>query len=39
MLALDFSLCRQTQKAPLPQILVLAFNFESAGNKAFVFIR
>jgi hypothetical protein len=37
MLALDFLPCRQTQKAPLPQICALAFNFESAGNKAFVF--
>jgi hypothetical protein len=36
MLALDFSPCKQTQKAPLPQILALAFNFESADHKAFV---
>jgi len=36
MLDLDFSPCRQPQKAPLQQICALAFNCESAGNKAFV---
>ncbi|WP_293348228.1 MULTISPECIES: hypothetical protein [unclassified Microcoleus] len=37
ILALNFSPCSQTKKSALRHIFAIAFNFESANNKAFVF--